>query len=80
MSIRRQNTDTNSTAAALREALSSRGLVFDVEARDKLAVLIARDPAAAKRLTDPEERGAIAALAREHGFTHVALEIAPPER
>jgi hypothetical protein len=80
LSIRRQNTDTNATAAALREALSSRGLVFDVEARDKLAVLIARDPAAAQRLTDAEERQAIVALAREHGFTHVALEIAPPAR
>jgi hypothetical protein len=80
LSIRRQSTDTNATAAALREALSSRGLVFDVEARDRLAVLIARDPAAAKRLTDADERKAIVALANEHGFTHVALEIAPPTR
>lgn len=62
------------SADALEAALRVAGMTARVEARGGLAIVLA-DPAA---FADPELRERAAALAREHGFTHVAVEL-PPE-
>ncbi len=60
-------------ASALGSALLARGIRASVEARGSLAVLLPlSDPSA---LADAPVRDAVLALAREHGFTHVAIEI-----
>ena len=59
---------------ALEGALAERGLVCRVESRAGLAVLIA-DEATVTALGNAELRRAALALAREHGFTHVAIEL-----
>ena len=71
MSIRRE---TPGGQPVLEGALAERGLVCRVESRAGLAVLIA-DAATVARLGDAELRRAALALAREHGFTHVAIEL-----
>lgn len=60
-------TDRTSLARALREA----GLDCVVESRERLALLTAREPDTA---WNEELRDRVVRLAREHGFTHVALE------
>lgn len=62
------------SAEGLRLALGTLGIVSEVEARDRLAVLRAGPDAA--RIAS--ERARVVALAAEHGFTHVALEIDAP--
>jgi hypothetical protein len=64
-------------AAALAAALAAEGLHCDVEARGGLAVL--RSSGAAPALADPHLRRRATALATAHGFTHVALDLSPPE-
>jgi hypothetical protein len=58
---------------ALRDALAARGIVCTVEARGRLAVVVATlntvDWAAPERAAD------VVALAVAAGFTHVALEL-----
>lgn len=71
MSIRRETAGGEPT---LEGALAERGLVVRVEPRAGLAVLIA-DEATVARLGDTELRRTALALAREHGFTHVAIEL-----
>jgi hypothetical protein len=71
VSIRRE---TPGGQPALEGALAERGLVVRVESRAGLAVLIA-DADMVKRLGDSELRRQALALAREHGFTHVAIEL-----
>lgn len=71
MSIRRE---TPGGQPALEGALAERGLVCRVESRAGLAVLIA-DEATVAALGDVELRRAALALAREHGFSHVAIEL-----
>ncbi|MEO7454854.1 MAG: hypothetical protein ABIY52_01235 [Gemmatimonadaceae bacterium] len=71
MSIRRE---TPGGHQALEGALAERGLVVRVDPRAGLAVLIA-DAATMTKLGDAEVRRAALALAREHGFTHVAIEM-----
>jgi hypothetical protein len=71
MSIRRE---TPGGVPALENALAERGLPFRVEGRAGLAVLIAGEATVA-RMGDAELRRAALALAREHGFTHVAIEL-----
>lgn len=60
-------------ADALRKSLASIGVAGRVEARERLAVIIAADPGI---LLDAERRRRALVLAREHGFTNLALEIA----
>jgi hypothetical protein len=62
-------------AGALAAALAAEGLHCDVEVRGRLAVLLAADDAAS--LADPALRRRATALAAAHGFSHVALELAP---
>lgn len=71
MSIRRE---TPGGVPTLESALAERGLVVRVERRAGLAVLIA-DQETVGRLGDAELRRTALALAREHGFTHVAIEL-----
>lgn len=54
--------------------LAERGLPCKVEPRAGLAVLVAGH-ATMTALADPEVRRGALALAREHGFTHVAVEL-----
>ena len=71
MSVRRE---TPGGQPALEGALAERGLVCRVEGRAGLAVLIA-DAATVAALGDVELRRVALALAREHGFSHVAIEL-----
>lgn len=76
MSIRRTadgRSEQEARAAALADALRAAGIPCRVEARAALAVLFAEDGGAA--LATPEARRRALALAREQGFTHVALEV-----
>ena len=71
MSIRREMSGGEPT---LEGALAERGLFVRVERRAGLAVFVA-DAATVERLGDAELRRAALALAREHGFSHVAIEL-----
>jgi hypothetical protein len=63
------------SAATLASALLAAGLPAEVEARDRLALLRAADGAASRAIA--ARRGEVMALAVAHGFSHVALEVAP---
>lgn len=69
------------TASAFEAALRAHGIDAAVEQRDALAVVVPREagsqPAGAMVL-DASHRALVLRLGREHGFTHVALELAPP--
>jgi len=71
LSIRRE---TSSGPSELERMLAERGLPSKVESRAGLAVLVV-DRATMEALADPEVRRSTLALAREHGFTHVAVEL-----
>lgn len=71
MSIRRE---TAGGQPQLEGALAERGLVVRVESRAGLCVLIADADTVAK-LGNVEVRRSALALAKEHGFTHVAIEL-----
>lgn len=64
-------------AAALAAALEHLGLPCSVEPRERLAVLRAPERIA-RQLTDIETRRDMIALAKAHGFTHVAVELTEP--
>ena len=58
---------------ALEQALRAAGLACRIEAWDALAVAI---PAPGdRRFEDPEIRHRAITIAREHGFSHLALEL-----
>lgn len=61
---------------ALRQALAASGFAFDVDARDGLALLRPADGVSIA--LDAEGRRRVQELARQHGFTHAALELLPP--
>ena len=65
------------SAADLEAALRTIGVDGRVEARGALAVIVPHDgvDALAGALADAALRRGAAALAREHGFTHLALEL-----
>lgn len=58
---------------ALLQALAALGLRGSIEARGALAILSLDGDAVPLR--DPELRAKAVALASEHGFTHLALEV-----
>jgi hypothetical protein len=60
-------------ARALQDALGALGLECTVETRERLAVLI--PPTMATPVLTGAMRQRVVALARAHGFSHVALEI-----
>lgn len=64
------------SAEALRQALAALGIHGSVEARGALAILTLYDNGASLR--DRELRAKAIALASEHGFTNLALEVSDP--
>lgn len=66
------------SAEALRSALAGAGLAAEVEGRERLAVIRATGPAAARAIV--AQRARVITLAAAHGFSHVALEIGPAAR
>ncbi|HEX6807805.1 MAG TPA: hypothetical protein VF118_07435 [Gemmatimonadaceae bacterium] len=64
------------SAPSLAAALAAHGVDARVDARDALAVITVPNAEAAERLRDPELRRAVVALAAQHGFKTVALELA----
>lgn len=64
------------TAAALESALASLGVPCAVEADHRLAVLRPKALEGGSSFAKPAVRARIVALALEHGFTHVALDLA----
>ena len=69
-------TSPGGDAAGLASALRALGFPCDVEPRDGLA-LLTMSPGDAARLAASPDRAAALALAKEHGFTHVAVEVGP---
>jgi hypothetical protein len=61
-------------AQGLADALAAIGLPCTVEARARLAIVRAVQPAAGQ-LADAAVRRRVIALGRERGFTHVALAV-----
>jgi uncharacterized protein len=71
----RARSATAGDAPGLERALRSRGLVCEVEARDRLAVLRLLDAGGLDGLGDASERERVTELARGHGFTHVGVDL-----
>jgi hypothetical protein len=69
------SSETTGDVSGLAAALARLGLPCDVESRARLAVL-GTVPETARRLADTATRRDVIALARSHGFTHVAVELA----
>ena len=65
---------TGRNASALAAAIAELGLECDIEARGGLVLFLPTAGSVAK-LAEEETRRAALALAREHGFTHVAIEL-----
>jgi hypothetical protein len=61
-------------ATALAHALRAAGIACEVEARAALALIVV-STADATRLAADDRRRQVLAVAREHGFTHVAVEL-----
>ena len=62
-------------ARALEQALAAAGIRCTIEPRDRLAVLTVLDDRSLDVLCVTARRLAATALAAEHGFTHLALEL-----
>jgi hypothetical protein len=69
---------TSRNAVALAAAIAELGIDCALEARGGLALLLPTPEGVAALQVD-ERRRTVLALAREHGFTHVAIEL-PSER
>ena len=65
---------TSRNAVALAAAIAELGLECALEVRGGLALLLPTQEGAAALQVD-ETRRAVLALAKEHGFTHVAIEL-----
>jgi hypothetical protein len=66
--------DGRGNAGALAEALQGLGVACAVEPRQGLAIITV-DAGSAASLATLHRRQAILAMAKEHGFTHVAVEL-----
>ena len=69
---------TARNASALASAIAELGVQCALEARGGLALLLPVQESVAT-LQSPDTRRAVLALARTHGFTHVAIEL-PTDR
>ena len=65
---------TARNAEALAAAITDMGLRCTIEARGGL-VLLMPDAESVEKLADEETRRAALSLARQHGFTHAAIEL-----
>ena len=63
------------SAAEFREALSALGIAVAVEEQGRVAVVTAPRSLS----LDPAQRRQVVALGRKHGFSNIALELAPDE-
>ena len=70
----RSSVDSGHPAGLTRE-LQRLGFAFEVEGRQRLAVLTAAMQVEGDRLVDPRTRTAVLEVARGYGFTHVALDL-----
>ena len=73
----RGSAEDRNREGALARALEATGIPCMVEARAGLA-LITCDVAHRTRLESSDARREVLALAKQHGFTHIALELAAP--
>ena len=64
------------SATSLAAALTAHGVDARVEARDALAIVTVPNADAAERMRDVDLRRAVVALAAQHGFKTVAIELA----
>jgi len=70
----RSSVDSGDPAGLTRE-LQRLGFAFEVEGRQRLAVLTGAMQVEGDRLVDPRTRTAVLEVARGYGFTHVALDL-----
>jgi len=70
----RSSVDSGDPASLTRE-LQRLGFAFEVEGRQRLAVLTGAMQVEGDRLVDPRTRTAVLEVARGYGFTHVALDL-----
>lgn len=75
MTIRSTGLAGDSRGQELTEALRAIGLDCRVDARDRMALIVVRQGSAP--LVDDALREQVIAVAREKGFTHVALDLQP---
>ena len=78
--VRARSATGTGDAQAFALVLERRGLAFEVEGRDRLAVLRGRDATAVDGLADASVRATVVEAARGQGFTHVAIDLACRER
>jgi len=64
------------SATSLAAALTAHGVDARVEGRDALAIVTVPNADAAERMRDVDLRRAVVALAAQHGFKTVAIELA----
>ena len=74
MSIRRSQGKSTPEAEALAAALAQLGVPSRIETRGNLAVIIT-DAAGSKAFAQGDVRQRALALAKEQGYSHLALEI-----
>jgi len=74
MTDSRRGDRTARNARSLAQGLAELGLVCVLEARGKL-VLLMPDQESVAKLADESLRRSALALAKEHGFTHAAIEL-----
>ena len=71
----RARSATAGDATGLSDALRRSALDFDVQARDRLAVLRSGDAHVTDKLCAADVRRTVIDVARGHGFTHVGVEL-----
>jgi len=64
------------SAPSFAAALAAHGVDARVEARDALAIITVPNADAADRMRDADLRRTVVALAAQHGFKTVAIELA----
>ena len=75
----RGSAEDRDRATALARALARADMSCAVEARAGLAMIVC-DETLQLRLASSDVRREVLALAKEHGFTHIAVELAPHGR
>ena len=78
MTERDRGDRTTRNAIALAAAIADLGVQCSLEVRGGLALLLPVS-SSIQTLQSPDTRRAVLALARQHGFTHVAIEL-PSDR
>ena len=79
MTERDRGDRTTRNAIALAAALADLGVQCSLEVRGGLALLLPVS-SSIQTLQSPDTRRAVLALARQHGFTHVAIELPSARR